>query len=164
MRPRCRSYYYRLWLLPDSIDEEKENILDEARAPLSLMSPKNIVRQVMAGTNSTDKAGLIFTIPALSFDVEDLVEANDEAVLSSVPYSYFHDVSVTYNKRFVTLKEKWAKAFQEIESNYLVMAGDIKSLEVVTNDLVAATMQPSSTPSTLSSNLWTSISHVYQLT
>jgi len=113
MRPRCRSYYYRLWLLPDSIDEEKENILDEARAPLSLMSPKTIVRQVMAGTNSTDKAGLIFTIPALSFDVEDLVEAdvedlveaNDEAVLSSVPYSYFHDVLVTYNKRFVTLKE-----------------------------------------------------------
>ncbi len=126
----------------------KENVPLVPHQALTLGAPKNIEKQVASDTSFSDKAGLIFTIPALSFDIEELQEMDEDTKTSFMPCGYLHDSLRTYNRRFTMLKDCWTKAFQEIESNYLVMASDIKALETVPNDFEYVISRPASVAST----------------
>jgi hypothetical protein len=150
------------WLIQASNEDEKENISSSVHNSVTLMTPKSIENLGASSTNSSKKAGLILTIPMLSFDFDEAVEIEEQVGGGHMSTSYLHNIISTYNKRFFSLKNKWTAAFQEIESNYLIMVSDIKNLEVATNGLDSSVTRPSNIPSEIPSSIWMGINYVYQ--
>jgi len=97
----------------EPVDEIEESPPPLPQDPLTLVSPKK----------SSDHAGIFSVFPALSYDDEVDVVAEDnstvtkESVLASIQ---------EFNHRFAQLKGKWTSAFQDVEvSHLLVTAGSL---------------------------------------
>jgi len=143
--------------LPDWLQvEDKEN---SAVSKLALR-PKisvlqHITEQVQSPISSQKKAGIIITVPMLSFDEDEfnLELDSSDAETSSV----FQHTLKNINARFIKLRDEWARAFQEVEANYMVMASDLGKLEEGINSLSAAVGDAAEAGEPTAGSVWDSI-------
>jgi hypothetical protein len=94
-------------------------------------------------------------VPMLSFDEDEfnLELDSSDAETSSV----FQHTLKNINARFIKLRDKWARAFQEVEVNYMAMASDLGKLEEGINSLSAAVGDAAEAGEPTAGSVWDSI-------
>lgn len=145
------------WLLDD---DDKENLVwdtSKQRQPLSI--GRHLEDQVRSPISSKDRAGLVLTVPMLSFEEgEDMFKEDD---VGPVTLDVFSSSMKLIHSRFGSLKDKWAKAFQEVESNYIIMAKDLSTLDDTVRDMTNSVGSPSSLGGVAPHSVWAGLLHVY---
>ena len=140
------------WLLVD----DKENSAGLTLAPKPKLSVlQHIVEQAKSPVASQKKAGVFLTVPMLSFDEEELTIELESA--DAVTMSLFQHTLKNINARFIKLREKWARAFQEVEANYMIMASDLGKLEDGINSMAVSVGDSTEAGEPASASLWDSI-------
>jgi len=143
--------------LPDWLQvEDKENSAVSKLAPRPKIPVlQHITEQVQSPISSQKKAGIIITVPMLSFDEDEfnLELDSSDAETSSV----FQHTLKNINARFIKLRDEWARAFQEVEANYMVMASDLGKLEEGINSLSAAVGDAAEAGEPTAGSVWDSI-------
>ncbi len=91
----------------------------------------------------------------LSFDEEELTIELESAV--AVTTSLFQHTLKNINAHFIKLREKWARAFQEVEANYMIMASDLGKLEDGINSMAVSVGDSTEAGEPASASLWDSI-------
>jgi len=131
----------------EPVDEIEESPPPLPQDPLTLVSPKK----------SSDHAGIFSVFPALSYDDEVDVVAEDnstvtkESVLASIQ---------EFNHRFARLKGKWTSAFQDVEVSHLLVTADLAKVSNATDTLASAIGTPPVIDGTTFDSVWQAILHV----
>ena len=104
-------------VLPDWLEPFRHNELDqEPAAPVVLDSALSSPRFIPSGSDG------LHLVPALSFDEESIASVDLDEQRTAAWIKEFQ-------RRFVSLKGRWGKAFADVEANHILIVRDLQVLQ-----------------------------------